>query len=60
MIILNYTQIKIFRCIVRNKNNKYLGIELESEQHHKLHYIAKYEGRSGKRADPAFDPAMHP
>lgn len=32
---------------MRNKNNKHLGIEITPELHHKLHYIAKYEGRSG-------------
>lgn len=32
---------------MRNKSNKHLGIEVEPELHHKLHYIAKYEGRSG-------------
>lgn len=32
---------------MRNKKNKHLGIEIEPELHHKLHYIAKYEGRSG-------------
>ena len=32
---------------MRNKNNKHLGIEIDSELHYKLHYIAKYEGRSG-------------
>ncbi len=32
---------------MRNKNNKHLGIEIEPELHHKLHYIARYEGRSG-------------
>ena len=32
---------------MRNKNNKHLGIEIEPELHYKLHYIAKYEGRSG-------------
>lgn len=32
---------------MRNKNNKHLGIEVDAELHHKLHYIAKYEGRSG-------------
>ena len=32
---------------MRNKKNKHLGIEIEPEMHHKLHYIAKYEGRSG-------------
>ena len=31
---------------MRNKNNKHLGIEVEPEHHGKLHYIAKYEGRS--------------
>ena len=32
--------------IVRNKENKHLGIEVYPELHRKLHYIAKYEGRS--------------
>lgn len=32
---------------MRNKKNKHLGIEIEPELHYKLHYIAKYEGRSG-------------
>lgn len=32
---------------MRNKANKHLGIEVEPELHRKLHYIAKYEGRSG-------------
>ena len=31
---------------MRNKNNKHLGIEVDPELHFKLHYIAKYEGRS--------------
>lgn len=31
---------------MRNKQNKHLGIEVEPELHRKLHYIAKYEGRS--------------
>lgn len=31
---------------MRNKNNKHLGIEVGPELHGKLHYIAKYEGRS--------------
>ena len=31
---------------MRNKNNKHLGIEIAPELHGKLHYIAKYEGRS--------------
>lgn len=31
---------------MRNKKNKHLGIEVEPELHYKLHYIAKYEGRS--------------
>ncbi|MCH5297853.1 MAG: hypothetical protein J1E85_09305 [Ruminococcus sp.] len=32
---------------MRNPKNKHLGIEVEPELHYKLHYIAKYEGRSG-------------
>ena len=32
---------------MRNKKNKHLGIKIEPELHYKLHYIAKYEGRSG-------------
>ena len=32
---------------MRNKRNKHLGIEIDPELHYKLHYIAKYEGRSG-------------
>ena len=32
--------------ILRNKNNKHLGIEVSPDLHGKLHYIAKYEGRS--------------
>lgn len=31
---------------MRNKQNKYLGIEIDPELHYKLHYISKYEGRS--------------
>lgn len=31
---------------MRNPKNKHLGIEVEPELHYKLHYIAKYEGRS--------------
>ena len=31
---------------MRNKSNKHLGIEVDPELHAKLHYIAKYEGRS--------------
>ena len=31
---------------MRNKSNKHLGIEIDPELHHKLRYIAKYEGRS--------------
>ena len=31
---------------MRNKNNKHLGIEIDPELHFKLHYLAKYEGRS--------------
>ena len=32
---------------MRNKENKHLGIEINKKMHYKLHYIAKYEGRSG-------------
>ncbi len=31
---------------MRNKANKHLGIEVDPQLHYKLHYIAKYEGRS--------------
>ena len=31
---------------MRNKNNKHLGLEIPPELHYKLHYIARYEGRS--------------
>jgi len=31
---------------MRNKDNKHLGIEIDKELHYKLHFIAKYEGRS--------------
>ncbi len=31
---------------MRNKDNKHLGLEIPPDIHHKLHYIAKYEGRS--------------
>ena len=31
---------------MRDKRNKHLGIEVDPELHHKLRYIAKYEGRS--------------
>ncbi len=31
---------------MRNKENKHLGIEVNPELHHKIRYIAKYEGRS--------------
>ena len=31
---------------MRNKANKHLGIEVDPELHRKLHYIARYEGRS--------------
>ena len=40
-------QVCSLRCNMRNKKNKHLGIEIEPELHYKLHYIAKYEGRSG-------------
>lgn len=29
------------------KNSKHLGIRIDDELHYKLHYISKYEGRSG-------------
>ena len=29
------------------QENKHLGVEIEPDLHYKLHYIAKYEGRSG-------------
>ena len=32
---------------MRNKENKHLGLEISPDLHYKLHYIAKYEGRSG-------------
>jgi hypothetical protein len=32
---------------MRNKDNKHLGIEIDKDLHYKLHYVAKYEGRSG-------------
>ena len=35
--------------MLRNKENKHLGIEIDPELHYKLRYIAKYEGRSGNR-----------
>ncbi|MBE6672757.1 MAG: hypothetical protein E7599_04470 [Ruminococcaceae bacterium] len=31
---------------MRNKKNKHLGIEIDPALHYKLHYLAKYEGRS--------------
>ena len=31
---------------MRDKHNKHLGIEVDPKLHGKLHYIAKYEGRS--------------
>ena len=31
---------------MRNKKNKHLGIEIDPDLHYKLHYIARYEGRS--------------
>lgn len=34
---------------MRNKSNKHLGIEVEPELHHKLRYIAEFEGRSINR-----------
>ena len=32
---------------MRNKKNKHLGIEIDPELHYKLHYVSRYEGRSG-------------
>ena len=29
------------------KHEKHLGLRIDNELHYKLHYIAKYEGRSG-------------
>ena len=48
MMIFSWDQIdnNILSDFMRNKNNKHLGIEVEPELHGKLHYIAKYEGRS--------------
>ena len=37
---------------MRNKKNKHLGIEVDPKLHFKLHYIAKYEGRSGNGQIP--------
>ena len=34
---------------MRNKNNKHLGIEVDPELHHKLRFVANYEGRSINR-----------
>lgn len=31
---------------MRNREYKHLGIQIDPELHQKLHYIAKYEGRS--------------
>lgn len=31
---------------MRDKRNKHLGLEIPPELHYKLHYIARYEGRS--------------
>lgn len=31
---------------MRNKNRKHLGIEIDRDLHYKLHFVAKYEGRS--------------
>ena len=30
-----------------SEKNKHLGLHIDQETHYKLHYIAKYEGRSG-------------
>ncbi|MBE6598289.1 MAG: hypothetical protein E7638_02465 [Ruminococcaceae bacterium] len=34
-------------CCDEKQKNKHLGIEIDAELHYKLHYIAKYYGRSG-------------
>ncbi len=34
---------------MRNKENKHLGLEIDPATHRKLHYIARYEGRSGNK-----------
>ena len=34
---------------MRNKSNKHLGIEVDPELHHKIRYIADFEGRSINR-----------
>ena len=39
----------VFGGVMRNKNNKHLGIEIDPILHYKLSYIAKYEGRSVNR-----------
>ena len=31
----------------KNGKDKHLGLRIDPETHYKLHYIAKYEGRSG-------------
>ena len=31
---------------MRNKEGKHLGIEVDKDLHYKLHFIARYEGRS--------------
>lgn len=32
---------------MKTEKDKHLGLRIDSETHMKLHYIAKYEGRSG-------------
>ncbi len=32
---------------MKNKNKKYISVEINKELHYKFHYISKYEGRSG-------------
>ena len=32
---------------MKKDDTKHLGIRIDSDIHYKLHYIAKYEGRSG-------------
>lgn len=46
LTILKYKKVSFLGDVMRNKNNKHLGIEIDPELHHKLLYISKYEGRS--------------
>ena len=33
-------------ALQKQEKDKHLGLRIDSELHHKLHYISKYEGRS--------------